>query len=182
MSKNTLFPGIDLGLDPYTLIDPDDQSDTLPLFFKWQQGGFGDIDDGDALRLRQWVLSRDCPLAQDCRDYYLHCYAWEARNRERMTMINQFFRLRPEVWGIRLAIYKNPHTQLVHLGEGEFAKSIDSKPGKLLRPSDGKSVWTKVLLPQAPFRACLYRCLDEVRKKGGVGYLLGLGEQCNMKF
>jgi hypothetical protein len=176
MSKNTLFPGTDLGLSPDSVIDPEDNN-LLSEYLHWQRDGFAGIDYHIALRLRQWVLSSACPLAQDCKDYYLHCFEWEARNRERMTMINQFFRLPSRRWGIRIAIRKNPHTQLVHLGESEFAKNVGSKPRKLLRPSDGAPIWTTILLPQAAYRGCLYGRLDYVRRRGGVGYLLYGEEQ-----
>ncbi|MFW0870985.1 MAG: hypothetical protein ACKKL4_00825 [Patescibacteria group bacterium] len=182
MTQKDMFPGYDLGLSMDAVIDPQDTGDEWSLWRVWQHKGFAGITDIDALALRQWLMMPNCPLGQDSKDHYLDSYAWEALNRERMLMINQFFRLHTTVWGIRLAIRKNPNIRLVHLGEREFGKVIGSKPQKLLRPSDGKAIWTKQLLPQRAFRGCLYSCLNDVRKKGGVGYLLGRAEQLNMKW
>lgn len=181
MSRGFFPPGTDFGLDPDAVIDPRDESDMLPRYLEWQQGGFASIHDADAMRLSQWICSKSCPLRDDRRQEFLDAYAWEMINRVRMESINQFFLVREEVWGIRLALYKNPQTKVVHLGESEFAKKVGSKPTKLLRPQDGESVWTKLLLPQAAYRGCLYGCLDNVRKKGGAGYLYGTGEQLQLQ-
>lgn len=181
MSRGLFPPGTDLGLDPDAVIDPRDESDMLPLYLQWQQEGFATMHANDAMRLRQWVLSRTSSLRGAAVEQFVQAYDWEMLNRERMASINQFFRVRERVWGIRLALYKNPVTKLVHLGESEFAKQTGSKPTKLLRPQDGESVWTKLLLPQAAYRGCLYGSLDSVRKKGGVGYLYGTSEQLELQ-
>ena len=180
MKERNMFAGTDLGLDPDAVIDPEDESDLPVLYLLWQRGGFAAIDDSSAVRLRQWIKSSGCPLQACCKDNYLNAYDFEARNRERMKEINQFFRIRAKVWGIRLAILKNPYNPLVYVGEGVFAERIGSKPGKLIHPKTGEAEWTKKLLPKPAFRGCLYGCLDSVRKKGGVEYLLTGVEQLKL--